>query len=65
MLHGAKWINKNYGDYLRKGQYKDAFHIHNTGRPYPIVGQPKTYHRLYVPNGLKYIEEFEQLLKSD
>jgi len=63
--NGAKWINKNYGDYLRKGLYKDAFHIHNTGKPYPRVGSPKTYHKSYVPKGLKYIEEFEEMLNNE
>jgi hypothetical protein len=65
VLNGAKWINKNYGDYLRKGLYKDAFHLHNTGKPYPTLGKPKTYHKSYVPKGLKYIEEFEALLQSN
>ena len=63
--NGAKWINKNYGDYLRKGHFKDAFHLHNTGKPYPAIGQPKTYSRSYVPKGLKYIEEFEILLAAN
>ena len=58
---GVKWINEEYGSYLRKGKYKDAFHLHNTGRKYPKNGKPRTYHANYVPNGLKYIEMFEKL----
>ncbi|MFT7591814.1 MAG: hypothetical protein ACI9UJ_001743 [bacterium] len=63
--NGAKWINKNYGDYLRKGHFKDAFHLHNTGKPYPSIGPPQTYHKEYVPKGLKYVGEFEVLLASN
>ncbi|MEM7162824.1 MAG: N-acetylmuramidase domain-containing protein [Bacteroidota bacterium] len=58
---GVKWINDEYGKYLRKNKFKDAFHIHNTGRKYPNFGAPQTYHLDYVPNGLKYIEMFEKL----
>lgn len=65
VLHGAKWINKNYGDQLRAGSYKDAFHIHNTGKPYPAIGPPKTYHHDYVPKGLRYVEEFKALLDDN
>jgi hypothetical protein len=63
--NGAKWINMNYGDQLRSGHIKDAFHIHNTGKPYPQHGPPRTYHKEYVPKGLKYIEEFEALLAAE
>ena len=60
----VKWIDKTYGDYIRRGQYKDAFHIHNTGRPYPESGPPKTYDPKYVPNGLMYMKYFEALKKK-
>lgn len=63
--NGALWIDKNYGTYLRKGKFKDAFHIHNTGQPYPSLGPPRTYHSDYVPKGLKYIEEFRKMLKME
>mgnify|MGYP000259226188 CR=1 FL=1 len=65
VMHGAKWININYGDQLRAGELKHAFHIHNTGRPYPAIGGPKTYHKDYVPKGLKYVAEFETLLAEN
>ncbi len=55
---GIKWINLTYGNYLRQGKYKDAFHIHNTGRPYPKKGKPFTYDPHYVSNGLKYMKVF-------
>jgi hypothetical protein len=60
----VKWIDLTYGDYIRKGRYKDAFHIHNTGRPYPDSGPPKTYDPKYVPNGLMYMKHFEALKKK-
>jgi hypothetical protein len=60
----VKWIDLTYGDYVRRGQYKDAFHIHNTGRPYPESGPPKTYDPKYVPNGLMYMKHFAALRKS-
>jgi hypothetical protein len=59
----VKWIDLTYGDYIRKGKYKDAFHIHNTGRPYPASGPPKTYDSKYVPNGLMYMEHFKDYEK--
>jgi hypothetical protein len=60
----VKWIDLTYGDYIRREQYKDAFHIHNTGRPYPDSGPPKTYDAKYVPNGLMYMKFFKDLEKQ-
>ena len=56
-----KWIDMEYGDYLRNKQFKDAFHLHNTGQLYPKTGKPKTYDPKYVQKGLKYMKYFEQL----
>jgi hypothetical protein len=64
LYYAVKWIDLTYGDYIRRGQYKDAFHIHNTGRPYPETGPPKTYDSQYVPNGLKYMKHFAELKKQ-
>lgn len=64
----VKWIDLTYGDYIRKERYKDAFHIHNTGRPYPDAGPPKTYDPKYVENGLmymKYFSDFEKMKATD
>lgn len=58
-----KWIDMDYGNYLREGKYKDAFHIHNTGQKYPKTGKPKTYDPDYVKNGLKYMEYFKKELE--
>lgn len=59
--YGAKWINLAYGKRLRKEQFMDCFHIHNTGRPYPSTGIPKTHDPKYVPRGLAYMEKFKSL----
>lgn len=59
---GAKWIDMTYGNELRKGDFKNAFHIHNTGRKYPAFGKPLTHDPKYVENGLDYMERFRQKL---
>lgn len=61
--HAVRWINDTYGDYIRKGRYKDAFHIHNTGQPVPKSGKYKTYDSSYIPRGLKYMEYFRKNFK--
>lgn len=55
---GVKWIDMEYGKMLRKGNYRDAFHYHNTGRVFPKNGKPTTYDKNYVPNGLNYMRYF-------
>jgi hypothetical protein len=62
LFFGVKWIADTYGDYVRKGKYADAFHIHNTGRPVPKNGKYITYDPKYVPNGLKHMEYFKEHL---
>ncbi len=59
---GIHWINLTYGDKLREGKYKDAFHIHNTGRNYPVDGKPLTHDPAYVDNGLEYMTVFKNIL---
>ena len=61
----VKWIDLTYGDYIRKGRYKDAFHIHNTGQPYPAIGPPRTYDPKYVANGLMYMKYFSDMKKQN
>ena len=39
--HGANWINRTYGDVVRRGRFRDCFHMHNAGTPYPATGLPK------------------------
>jgi len=55
---GVRWVDENYGTLLRYGRYKDAFHMHNTGRVYPKIGKPKTHDPKYVPNGLSHMAYF-------
>ena len=56
---GIHWINLTYGKELKAGNYKDAFHIHNTGRKYPRHGRPYTHDPNYVQRGLGYMKQFE------
>lgn len=59
VYYSIKWIKQTYGDYLSKGQYADAFHIHNTGRPVPQNGKFKTHDSTYIPRGLSLMKYFE------
>ena len=61
MYYAVKWINMSYGELLRKRKYKDAFHFHNTGKPYPLIGKPFTHDPDYVTNGLMYQQYFEKV----
>ncbi len=60
LFYSVKWINETYGDYLRQEKYKDAFHIHNAGKPYPKNGKPNTFDPEYVKNGMKYMKYFQE-----
>lgn len=60
VYYGVKWINEEYGDYLRKGRFKDAFHLHNTGRKMPRNGKSRTHDPKYVDKGLAYMELFKK-----
>lgn len=56
---GAKWIKNEYGHFLKKKKWKDAFHYHNTGDRFPLSGRSHTHDPYYVSNGLKYMKFFE------
>ena len=58
VYYGVKWIDLTYGETLREKKYKDAFHIHNTGSPFPSNGISKTHDPKYCNNGLKYMDWF-------
>jgi hypothetical protein len=62
---GMKWIDMTYGDYVRQGRYRDAFHMHNAGSPYPLIGPPRTYDPRYVDNGLAYMKYFSAYTNTD
>jgi hypothetical protein len=55
---GMKWIERNYGEFLRSGEYRHAFHIHNTGEQFPSSGKAKTTNPNYVNNGLALMKNF-------
>lgn len=54
-----KWMDLTYGSYLKKGDFKSAFHIHNAGVPFPKNGIARTHNPNYVNNGLKWMKWFE------
>jgi|TARA_B100001093_G_scaffold364665_1_gene349473 hypothetical protein len=56
---GIEWIDITYGNVLRKGKYQDAFHLHNTGKPFPKSGPPLTFHPDYVEKGLRLMDAHE------
>jgi hypothetical protein len=56
---GVKWIAREYGHFLKKKKFKDAFHYHNTGQRFPLSGKPLTHSPYYVSDGLKYMRYFE------
>ncbi len=57
---GMKWIVKEYGDILKKENYRNAFHYHNTGS---IIknGRIRTYNPNYVREGEKWMKYFKDL----
>ncbi|MFO7723093.1 MAG: hypothetical protein R6V49_07715 [Bacteroidales bacterium] len=61
---GIKWIDMTYGKELKEGNFKDAFHMHNTGRKYPRIGKPFTHDPAYVERGLKYMQSFENTQRA-
>jgi hypothetical protein len=63
-LHAAEWIKKEYGHFLKKKKWKDAFHYHNTGDRFPLSGRSRTHDPYYVSDGLKYMKHFNRNLPS-
>jgi hypothetical protein len=59
LYYSIRWVKKVYGKYLKQGRFEDAFHIHNTGKPKPLVGT-RTYDPNYLEKGMKYMKIFEQ-----
>lgn len=55
---GAEWIDQTYGHEIRKGNFRNAFHLHNTGKPIPTQGPPLTYHPDYVEKGMRYMNAY-------
>jgi len=59
---GVKWIHEAYGKFLKEGDYKNAFHFHNTGRRFPANGISKTHDPGYVNKGLELMACFKDKL---
>jgi len=55
---GVRWISKEYGHFLKKKKFKDAFHYHNTGRRFPLSGRSQTHNPYYVSDGIKYMKYY-------
>lgn len=60
LYFGMLWAKQNYGHFLKRGLYGDAFHFHNTGKPYPKQGMPLTRDPYYVGNGIKYVQKLRE-----
>jgi hypothetical protein len=58
-FYAAKWIKGEYGHFLKKKKWKDAFHYHNTGKRFPLSGRSRTHDPYYVSDGLRYMKYFE------
>lgn len=57
-----KWMQLNYGKYIKRKDFKSAFHMHNAGSPFPANGKPRTYNPNYVNEGLKWMQYFKNKL---
>lgn len=57
---GVKWIQQEYGHFLEKKKFKDAFHYHNTGDRFPLSGKSRTHNPYYVSDGIRYMKYFEK-----
>jgi len=56
--HSVHWIDKEYGHLLKNQRFQDAFHRHNAGTNYPLLGPPKTHDPQYVNKGLQFMEYY-------
>ena len=63
--HGADWINRTYGAAMRQGRFRDCFHMHNAGTPYPASGLPQTHDPQYVPRGMAMMDQFSTRTTSN
>jgi hypothetical protein len=64
LAHSIKWCKKSYGNYLNKGDYENAFHIHNTGKPLGWFSKPQTHDPHYIFKGLHYIRALERQIEA-
>lgn len=54
LRHSIIWCEKNYGTYLKNRDFRNAFHIHNTGKPHPLFWVAQTHDPAYVSRGIAY-----------
>lgn len=59
MEFAITWAEQTYGAYLQNHNYKDALHIHNTGKPIPQSGRITTTDPNYIDKGLSYIQKLK------
>jgi hypothetical protein len=64
LRHSIRWCKDNYGTYLKNADYKNAFHIHNTGKPLPWLEAPKTHDPYYIFKGLQYIDALKKPIEQ-
>ena len=57
--YGIQWADKSYGNLLRQGDFKNAFHIHNTGQRIPDSGKILTHDPKYIDRGMEYMAAFK------
>lgn len=60
----VRWIDLEYGDEIREEHFKDAFHKHNTGQKYPLLGPPRTHDPNYVNLGLRFMDYYSRVRKT-
>lgn len=54
LRHSIAWCKDNYGNYLENKDFRNAFHIHNTGKPHPTFWFSQTHDPAYVNRGIAY-----------
>ncbi len=64
LYNSILWCKKTYGHLLKNGNYRDAFHYHNTGKVHPTL-LPQTTDPNYVRRGIAYMENFAPKLDTD
>lgn len=54
LRYSILWCKNNYGAYLENRDFRNAFHIHNTGKPHPTFWFAQTHDPAYVYRGIAY-----------
>jgi hypothetical protein len=58
LRYAIQWAEKSYGGYLRRGDFANALHLHNTGQPIPSGGRYLTHNPDYIDRGMELIAIF-------